>query len=188
MILILSPVLELHPMGTICSQMLFVILIALWHKSGTFWFSSFLTCIALETSLCCYASQDGPWPLISGYVYKWVSGSIWRFISVFGLLVKILRSGVFDLKLQVRPILSENPFFTTFSLLVTNLWLKLDFKPISQQPFLIWSHIFKKQVFLHLYWIAVNLRVKVLPEWLEWSFLETLGPVSVWKKSAGPLK
>ena len=137
MILILSPGLELHLMGTICSQKLFVRLVALWHKNGTFWFSSFSTCIALETSFCCYSSQDGPPPLILGYVYKWLSGSIWHFISVFGLLVKILRSSVFDLQLQVRSILSENPIFTTLSLLVTNLWLKLDFKPISQQLFLI---------------------------------------------------
>ena len=137
MILILSPGLELHLMSTICSQILFVRLVALWHKNGTFWFSSFSTCIALETSFCCYASQDGPWPLIPGYVYKWLSRSIWHFISVFGLLVKILRSSVFDLQLEVRPISCETPFFPTFSLLVTNLWLKLDFKPISQQLFLI---------------------------------------------------
>ena len=96
-----------------------------------------------KTSFTRYSSQVARPPVISGYVYSWVTRSIWPLLRFFGFLVKILRSDFSALKLQLGPILCEITFFSSLSTLVTYLWIKLDFKPISQQPFLIWSDIFQ---------------------------------------------
>ena len=96
-----------------------------------------------KTSFSRYSSQVARPPVISGYVYSWVTRSIWPLLRFFGFLVKILRSDFSALKLQLGPILCEITFFSSLSTLVTYLWIKLDFKPISQQPFLIWSDIFQ---------------------------------------------
>ena len=187
MILILCPRLNLHHICMLCSQILFVIFIKLWCKSGTFRFSPLLACMKSVTSFSRYSSQVARPPLISGYVSIWVSRSIWAFLRFFGFLVKILRSSIFDLKLHLGPILPETTFFSSLSLLITYLWLKLDFKPISQEPFLIWSDIFDFLGFNIIYWVAVSFGAKVLSEWLGWSFLELLGTLLVWEKPPGPI-
>ena len=67
-----------------------------------------------EFSFLYYFVQVTPTPMILRYVYRLVSGSIWAFMTIYCLLIKILRSSVFAPQTSGAAVLVCEPFYVKF--------------------------------------------------------------------------
>ena len=107
MIFISCPGLILHYISMFCSQIVLVNLIAFWWKS---WIEETND----EFSFLYYFVQVDPRPMILRYVYRLVSRSIWAFMTIYCLLIKILRSSVSDLQNSGAAVLVCESFYVNF--------------------------------------------------------------------------
>ena len=111
MIFILCTGLILHYISMFCSQIVLVNLIAFWWKS---WIEKKNACTNTEFSFLYYFIQVTPRPMILRYVYRLVSGSIWAFMKIYCLLIKILRSSVFAPQTSGAAVLVCESFYVNF--------------------------------------------------------------------------